>query len=91
MAYSDILVIQTNSKCFKQVMCMLSVRLPEDIEKRLSYLSKKTGRTKTYYIREAIVDHLDDLEDIYLSVQRLEQPAKRWTLEELEKDVDLES
>ncbi len=70
---------------------MLSVRLPEKIEKRLDRLAEKTGRTKTYYVREAIVEHLDDLEDIYLSLSRLEKPAKRWTLEELEKESDLES
>ncbi len=50
---------------------MLAIRLPEEIEKRLDALSKATGRTKTYYAREAILEHLDDLEDIYLSEQRL--------------------
>ncbi len=44
---------------------MLAIRLPEDIEKRLDRLAKRTGRTKTYYAREAILKHLEDLEDIY--------------------------
>jgi RHH-type transcriptional regulator, rel operon repressor / antitoxin RelB len=44
---------------------MLAIRLPEAIEKRLNRLAKHTGRTKTYYAREAILLHLDDLEDIY--------------------------
>jgi len=70
---------------------MLSVRLPETIEKRLDHLAHQTGRTKTYYVREAIVAHLEDLEDTYLALNRLEKPAKRWTLEELEQDIDLES
>ena len=70
---------------------MLSIRLPEDIDKRLTYIAKKTGRTKTWYVREAIIDHLQDLEDTYLSLDRLEKPSKRWTLDELEKGVDLES
>jgi RHH-type rel operon transcriptional repressor/antitoxin RelB len=51
---------------------MLAIRLPEKIEKRLNRLAKRTGRTKTYYAREAIVQHLDDLEDIYLAEKRLE-------------------
>ena len=51
---------------------MLAIRLPENIEKRLDHLAKRTGRTKTYYAREAIVQHLDELEDIYLSEKRLE-------------------
>jgi Predicted DNA-binding protein with an HTH domain len=50
---------------------MLAVRLPKDIETRLEVLSERTGRTKTYYVREAIVDHLEDLEDIYLAEQTL--------------------
>ena len=70
---------------------MLAVRLPEDIEKRLVDLAEKTGRTKTYYAREAIIEHLEDLEDYYLAVHRLENPPERtWSLEELEQKVDLE-
>lgn len=69
---------------------MLTVRLPAEIEKRLDLLAKKTGRTKTYYVREAVIDHIEELEDIYLSLERLEKPAKRWSLEDLEKEIDLE-
>ena len=48
---------------------MLAIRLPADIEKRLEKLAKRTGRTKSFYAREAILEHLDDLEDIYLAEQ----------------------
>lgn len=51
---------------------MLAIRLPEDIEKRLDRLAKRTGRTKTYYAREAVLAHIDDLEDIYLAEKTLE-------------------
>ena len=34
---------------------MLAIRLPADIEKRLDRLAKRSGRTKTYYAREAIL------------------------------------
>ncbi|MGC8491379.1 MAG: type II toxin-antitoxin system RelB family antitoxin [Syntrophobacteraceae bacterium] len=50
---------------------MLAIRLPEEIEKRLEALAKATGRSKTFYAREAILEHLDDLEDLYLAEQRL--------------------
>lgn len=50
---------------------MLAIRLPEAIEHRLEALAKATGRTKTYYVREAIVEHIADLEDLYLAEQRL--------------------
>lgn len=51
---------------------MLVIRLPAEIEERLNALARATGRTKTFYAREAILEHLDDLEDIYLAEKRLE-------------------
>jgi RHH-type transcriptional regulator, rel operon repressor / antitoxin RelB len=51
---------------------MLALRLPPDIEERLNKLAKRTGRSKSYYAREAILEHLDDLEDIYLAERELE-------------------
>lgn len=50
---------------------MLVIRLPKDIEQRLQALADATGRTKTFYARQAILEHLDDLEDLYLAEQRL--------------------
>ncbi|MBP9805477.1 TraY domain-containing protein [Candidatus Accumulibacter phosphatis] len=49
----------------------LSIRLPGDVEDRLKNLAAQTGRTKSYYIIEAICEHLDDLEDLYLAEQRM--------------------
>ena len=69
---------------------MLAIRLPKDIEARLTALADKTGRTKTFYAREAILKHLEEMEDKYLALSRLENPGKRWTLDELERDLDLE-
>ena len=40
---------------------MLAIRLPQSIEKRLDRLARRTGRTKTYYVREAILQHLEDI------------------------------
>lgn len=68
---------------------MLAIRLPEDLEKRLARLAKRTGRTKTYYAREAIEQHLEELEDIYLAQRRLARPGRRWSQEELERELDL--
>ena len=52
---------------------MLAIRLPQAIEKRLEKLARRTGRTKTYYVREAILEHLEDLEDLYLAERTLER------------------
>jgi RHH-type rel operon transcriptional repressor/antitoxin RelB len=52
---------------------MLAIRLSQSIEKRLENLARRTGRTKTYYVREAILEHLDDIEDLYLAERALER------------------
>ena len=73
---------------------MLAIRLPADIENRLDVLAKATGRTKTFYAREAILEHLDDLEDLYLAEQRLIDnragKSKTYTLDEVVKSLGLE-
>ncbi|OGT30824.1 MAG: anti-toxin [Gammaproteobacteria bacterium RBG_16_51_14] len=68
---------------------MLAIRLPVEIEKRLAFLAKRTGRTKTYYAKEAILQYMDDLEDMYLAAERLEKSRKHWIQEELEQGLDL--
>ena len=50
---------------------MLAIRLDEDLEKRLAALAAKTGRTKTYYAREAIKVHMEEMEDYCLAEERL--------------------
>ena len=49
----------------------MSIRLPRDVESRLTALATRTGRSKTFYATEAITEHLEDLEDLYLAEQRL--------------------
>jgi RHH-type rel operon transcriptional repressor/antitoxin RelB len=68
---------------------MLAIRLPEQIEQRLADLAAKTGRSKSFYAREAILEHLEELEDAYLATERLKTPAKRWTHEDLEAGLDV--
>ncbi len=51
---------------------MLAIRLPPEIEKRLDALAKSTGRTKTFYAREAILKHLDGLENFYSAKREVE-------------------
>lgn len=68
---------------------MLAIRLPEDVETRLDQLALKTGRTKTYYAREAICEYLDDLEDYYLAEARLRSKAKTIPLDEVERQLGL--
>ena len=73
---------------------MLTIRLPADIEERLEQLAKAAGRTKTFYAREAVLRHLEDLEDVYLAEQALielrEGRSRTYTLEEVARDLGLE-
>jgi RHH-type rel operon transcriptional repressor/antitoxin RelB len=52
-------------------MSSVSLRLPDDVSERLTNIAALTGRSKTFYMVEAIQEHLDDLEDLYLAEQRL--------------------
>jgi len=74
---------------------MLAIRLPEDIEKRLDCLAKRSGRTKTWYAREAILRHIEDLEDIQIAEEELiavrEGRSRTYTLEEVERDLGLDN
>jgi RHH-type rel operon transcriptional repressor/antitoxin RelB len=55
---------------------MRAIRLPASIEKRLEKLARRTGRTKAYYAREAILQHLDDLEDVSMAERVLDRIRK---------------
>ena len=72
----------------------LSIRLPQDIEDRLDSLAAQTGRSKTFYVTEAIREHLADIEDVYLAEQRLidvqQGRSKTIPIEELMKQHGME-
>ncbi len=66
---------------------MITVRVPKEIEERLDALARQTGRTKTFYVRQAILEHLEDMEDLYIAEKRLEDikagRSRTYTLEEV--------
>jgi RHH-type rel operon transcriptional repressor/antitoxin RelB len=66
---------------------MLALRLPPEIEARLDALAKKTGRSKSFYAREAVVRQIEDIEDYYLARRRLGRDGPRLTLKNLERDL----
>ena len=72
---------------------MLAIRLPVDIENRLAALAAATGRTKTFYAREAILEHIEDMEDLYLAEQTLLRirsgEERTYTLAEVEAELGL--
>lgn len=73
---------------------MLAIRLPKDIEDHLSTLAAQARRTKTFYPNEAILNHLEDLEDYYLAAQTIIQIRKGnekiYTSDEIRASLGLE-
>lgn len=68
---------------------MASLRLNKELENRLDHLAQTTGRTKTFYIRQLIEDHIDELEDRYIAESRLEKPADRLTSKKIRQELGL--
>ena len=66
---------------------MASLRLNKELENRLYHLAQTTGRTKTFYIRQLIEDHIDELEDRYIAESRLENPADRLTGKKMRQEL----
>ena len=71
-----------------------AIRLPEEIESRLAALASQTGRSKTFYAREAILTYLEDLEDYYLAAQVVADirkgAEKTYSNEDVKAALDLE-
>ena len=65
---------------------MVAIRLPQDLETRLSDLALKTGRTKSFYIRQALEEHLEELEDAFLAEERYKTLGETIPLDELLND-----
>ena len=55
---------------------MLSIELPDEIEARLERLAKRTGRSKVSYVREAVLEKIEDLEEACLAEQTLDRIRK---------------
>ncbi len=68
---------------------MLGIRLESALERRLEKLAKKTGRSKSYYAREAIRQYLEEREDYLLGLSVLERNEATISLKQLERRLGL--
>jgi len=65
---------------------MISIRLPEEMETRINNLAKSTQRSKSFFIREALNNYLEDIEDYYEALKRDSDPEQNLiSLEELKQ------
>lgn len=69
----------------------MAIRFDRATEDRLEKLAEQTGRSKSYYIREAVREYLEEYEDYLIALSRLEERGERVTLEELEQELELSS
>lgn len=69
---------------------MLAVRLDEQTEARLSKLATETGRSKSYYVKQAIAAYLQDREDYILALAALEREEPHTSLADVRKELGLE-
>lgn len=72
---------------------MINFRADDELDARLARLAQLTGRTKTFYVRQAVESQIEDLEDIYLADQvmsRLEDGSEAtYDLDDIERDLGL--
>jgi len=68
-------------------MATIAVRLPKELEERLTALVQKTGQSESHFVRQALLAYLEDIEDHYLAAERLESPLPGIPLEELERSI----
>ncbi|HJO10771.1 MAG: anti-toxin [Gammaproteobacteria bacterium] len=71
---------------------MLTIQLPPDIQNRLTLLALRTGRSEVYYAREAILEHLDNIEDRFIAINRIDEldgsSKYKWLDEESDQYLD---
>jgi RHH-type rel operon transcriptional repressor/antitoxin RelB len=85
------MVDKTNKPCYT---CytegeMIAVRLPESLEKKLDQLAARTNRTKSYYLRKALEEYMEDEADYLLAIERIQKDNPRISLDEMEKRLGL--
>ncbi len=69
---------------------MLAVRLDSSMESQLENLARETGRSKSYYVKQAIENFLEDREDYLLALAVLERNEPTKTIDEVRKSLGLE-
>jgi len=69
---------------------MITVRLDPEMEERLKRLAEETGKSKSFYVKQAIENYLEDREDYMLALSVLEKNEPRKTITEVRRELGLE-
>ncbi|MBF0292640.1 MAG: ribbon-helix-helix protein, CopG family [Nitrospinae bacterium] len=68
---------------------MITLRIPKDAEDKLVKLANKTGKSKSYYARRALLDFLQDKEDYDIAMARVKKGRPTISIDEAEKRLGL--
>jgi len=70
----------------------ISIRLTDEEEARLSNLARRTGRSKSFYVKAALQEYLTDLEDAFAADAALDafetEGRRSRPLSELEAETE---
>ena len=69
----------------------IAVRLNKELHQRLSDHATQTGRSKSFYVKRAIAQYIEDMEDTYLAIDRIENSEGRVSMEETKRILDVDS
>ena len=70
---------------------MLAIRLDKELEKELDLLAKSRGSNRSAVVREAILQYLEDNEDLQLAKESLSKMNSTKWLRQLRKELGLDS
>jgi len=70
---------------------IVTVRLDDQLESRLDKLASETHRSKSFYIKKAIKEYLDDREDYLLALAVYEKEEPTTNLADIRKELGLEN
>lgn len=68
---------------------LVAFRLPDALQDRLAHLSEETGRSKSFYLKKALEQFLEDREDYMLAIARLEENNPRISYDKIRKELGL--
>jgi RHH-type rel operon transcriptional repressor/antitoxin RelB len=69
---------------------MLAIRLDKEIEEALDLLARNRGSNRSALVREAILQYLEDNEDLDLAKQAQSQTLGHKTLKQLRRELGLD-
>jgi len=70
---------------------MLAIRLDKELEDEIGLLAKTRGSNRSAVVRDAIIQYLEDNEDLQLAKESLSKMNSTKALRQLRKELGLDS